>query len=105
MNKKASKKSWVTSPWYIGGVFLNSQGLSGKIRGKNRLDVTIALHNSSRKAVSRVLIFKMNTEKKSLSDAEKMQKWREEKIKIKKAADRMYYEQNRERKIAEVQEN
>ena len=49
--------------------------------------------------------FEMNIEKKSLSNAEKMKKWREEKIKKKKAADKKYYQQNREHKIAEVQEN
>ena len=47
----------------------------------------------------------MNTEKKSLSNAEKMKMWREEKIKKKKEADKKHYELNRERKIAKVKEN
>ena len=47
----------------------------------------------------------MNTEKKSLSNAEKMKRWREEKIKKKKEADKKHYELNRERKIAKVKEN
>lgn len=47
----------------------------------------------------------MNTEKKSLSNSEKMKRWREEKIKKKRAADKKHYEQNRERKIAKVKES
>jgi len=47
----------------------------------------------------------MNTDKKSLSNAEKMKRWREEKIKKKRAADKKHYEQNRERKIAKVKES
>ena len=46
----------------------------------------------------------MNTEKKSLANAEKMKRWREEKIKKKKEADKKYFEHNRERKIAKVEE-
>lgn len=50
-------------------------------------------------------IFEMNTEKKSLSNAEKMKRWREEKIKKKRAADKKHYEQNRKCKIAKVKES
>ena len=50
-------------------------------------------------------IFKMNTEKKSLSNSEKMKRWREEKIKKKRAADKKHYEQNCERKINKVKES
>ena len=44
------------------------------------MDITIALHN---------------TKKKSLSNAEKMKMWREEKIKKKKEADKKHYELNK----------
>ena len=47
----------------------------------------------------------MNTEKKSLANAEKMKRWREEKIKKKKEADKKYFERNHECKIAKVKEN
>ena len=50
-------------------------------------------------------IFEMNTEKKSLSNSEKMKRWREEKIKKKRVADKKHYEQNREHKIAKVKES
>ena len=50
-------------------------------------------------------ILKMNTEKKSLSNSEKMKRWREEKIKKKRAADKKHYEQNCERKINKVKES
>ena len=64
-----------------GGCFYNKSGAkSRKTWGKNRVDVTIALHN---------------TEKKSLSNAEKMKIWREEKIKKKKEADKKHYELNK----------
>ena len=41
-------------------------------------------------------------EKKKLSSAERIQRWREEKAEKKKAADRRYYEKNRAHKIAMV---
>ena len=64
-----------------GECFTTNQGQkAGKTWGKNRADVTIALHN---------------TEKKSLSNAEKMKMWREEKIKKKKEADKKHYELNK----------
>ena len=44
------------------------------------MDVTIALHN---------------TKKKSLSNAEKVKMWREEKIKKKKEADKKHYKLNK----------
>ena len=47
----------------------------------------------------------MNTEKKSLANAEKMKRWRKEKIKKKKEADKKYFKRNHERKIAKVEEN
>ena len=47
----------------------------------------------------------MNTEKKSLANAEKMKRWREEKIKKKKEADKKYFKCNHECKIAKVEEN
>ena len=50
-------------------------------------------------------IFEMNTEKKSLSNSEKMKRWREEKIKKKRVADKKHYEQIREHKIAKVKES
>ena len=46
----------------------------------------------------------MNTEKKGLANAEKMKRWREEKIK-KKEADKKYFKCNHERKFAKVEEN
>ena len=46
----------------------------------------------------------MNNNKESSSNAEKMKKWREQKIAKKNEADRKYYEGNRERKIADVKE-
>ena len=47
---------------------------------------------------------KINSNKESSSNAEKMKKWREQKIAKKKEGDRKYYERNRERKIANVKE-
>ena len=46
--------------------------------------MTIALHNTE-----------MNTDKKSLSNAEKMKMWREEKIKKKKEADEKHFKLNK----------
>ena len=46
---------------------------------------------------------KINSNKESSSNAEKMKKWREQKI-AKKKGDRKYYERNRERKIANMKE-
>jgi len=42
---------------------------------------------------------------KSPSNAEKMKRWREQKDKKKKDADKKYYEKNRERKIAQVRDS
>ena len=47
----------------------------------------------------------MNAEKKSLLNAERMKRWREEKIKKKRAADKKHYKQNREHKVAKVKES
>ena len=47
---------------------------------------------------------KINSNKESSSNAEKMKKWREQKIAKKKEADRKYYKRNRERKIVNVKE-
>ena len=51
-----------------------------------------------------VWIFEMNTEKKSLSNSEKMKRWREEKIRKRERRTKSY-EQNCERKIAKVKES
>lgn len=66
------------------------------------VDVMTALHISSQ---IRSNVNFQNTEKKSLSNAEKMKRWREEKIKKKQAADKKYDKQKCEHKIAEVKEN